>query len=201
MKELLVATGNKGKLKEIELLLQGTVERILSPADFPNLPGVEEDGETFEENAIKKARSTAVATGMPTIADDSGLMVDMLDGRPGVRSARFAGEKASDAENNARLLRELAGVSAQRRTAAFHCMIALCMPEGECQTFDGELKGVMLDAPRGDGGFGYDPLFLVPEYGQTLAELSLEVKNAISHRGRAFAKLKEYLQRVYNPIE
>lgn len=199
MRELLVATANKGKLREIELLLQGTVARLFSPVDFPTLPEVVEDGETFTDNAIKKARSAAIATGMPVIADDSGLVVDQLDGRPGVRSARFAGETASDADNNARLLRELAGVSAERRTAAFRCVIALCMPDGACMTFDGALNGVILDEPRGTAGFGYDPLFLVPEFGQTLAELPLAVKNAISHRGRAFAGLKEYLQCLQDP--
>jgi XTP/dITP diphosphohydrolase len=196
MKELLVATTNRGKLREIELLLHGTVERILSPSNFPAFLGIEEDGETFAENAVKKARSAAIATGKPVIADDSGLVVDVLGGGPGVRSARYAGDGAGDEENNAKLLHELAGVPAPRRTAAFHCVIALCMPDGECLTFDGELKGIILNVPQGDGGFGYDPLFLVPEYGQTLAELPLELKNAISHRGRAFAKLKEFLRGV-----
>ncbi|HEY6874427.1 MAG TPA: XTP/dITP diphosphatase [Geobacteraceae bacterium] len=196
MRELLVATGNRGKLREIELLLHGTVGRILSPMDVPALPDVAEDGKIFAENALKKARSAAMATGRPVVADDSGLVVDELCGHPGVRSARYAGEGAGDAENNAKLLHELAGVPAQRRTAAFHCVIALCMPDGECLTFDGELKGVILTGPQGNGGFGYDPLFLVPEYGQTLAELPLEVKNAISHRGKAFAKLKAHLQRA-----
>jgi XTP/dITP diphosphohydrolase len=194
MKELLVATGNRGKLRELELLLRGTVARLVSPLDVPAFPVVVEDGETFAENAVKKARSAAVATGKAAIADDSGLVVDELGGQPGVRSARFAREEASDAENNAKLLVELAGVPEERRAAAFRCVIALCMPDGECRTFEGELQGVLLEAPRGNGGFGYDPLFLVPEYGQTLAELPLEMKNVISHRGKAFAKLKDYLQ-------
>lgn len=196
MKELVVATANRGKLRELEQLLDGTVTRLFSPADFPVFPEVVEDGETFAENAVKKARSAALATGKPVIADDSGLVVDELGGRPGVRSARFAGERASDAENNAKLLRELAGVPAERRTAAFCCVIALCLPGGECLTFEGRLEGVILDEPRGTGGFGYDPLFLVPDYGQTLAELPLVIKNTISHRGKAFARLKEYLQGV-----
>jgi len=128
MKELLVASGNKGKLREFGELLQGVVETILSPADFPGLPEVEEDGETFEANAIKKARSAALFTGRPVLADDSGLCVDHLDGRPGVYSARFAGEGAGDAANNARLLRELAGVPRENRGGEFHCVIALCHP-------------------------------------------------------------------------
>jgi XTP/dITP diphosphohydrolase len=193
MRELLVASGNKGKLREFAELLKGVVEVILSPADFPGLPEVEEDGASFEENAIKKARSAALFTGRPVLADDSGLSVEFLGGRPGVYSARYAGEGAGDADNNALLLRELAGVPAQERGAAFHCVIALCLPDGSCQTFDGSLPGVILEAPRGTGGFGYDPLFLVPEYGQTFSELPLEIKNAISHRGRAMQLLKAAL--------
>lgn len=195
MNELLVASGNKGKLREFAELLRGVVDTILSPADFPDLPPVEEDGDTFEANAIKKALSAARFTGKPVLADDSGLCVDYLGGRPGVFSARFAGEDASDADNNALLLREMAGVPTENRTAAFHCVIALCLPDGSCRTFDGALPGVILEAPRGEGGFGYDPLFLVPEYGQTFSELPMEVKNAISHRGRAMQMLKEALSR------
>jgi XTP/dITP diphosphohydrolase len=193
MKELVVATGNKGKLREFAELLQGMVDTILSPADFPGFPEVEEDGDTFEANAIKKAKSAAAFTGKPVLADDSGLAVDYLEGRPGVYSARFAGEGANDADNNALLLRELAGVPAERRAAAFHCVIALAYPDGRCQTFDGSLPGVILEAPRGSGGFGYDPLFLVPEYGQTFSELPMGIKNRISHRGRAMQMLKEAL--------
>jgi XTP/dITP diphosphohydrolase len=196
MKELVVATGNKGKLREFAELLKGVVDVILSPADFPGFPDVEEDGESFEANAIKKARSAALFTGRPVLADDSGLSVDYLEGRPGVYSARFAGEGASDADNNARLLRELDGVPAGQRTAAFHCVIALCKPDGSCQTFDGSLPGIVLEAPRGEGGFGYDPLFLVPAYGQTFSELPLGIKNAISHRGRAMQMLKEALAKA-----
>jgi len=194
MKELVVATGNKGKLREFAELLKGVVDTILSPADFPGFPEVEEDGDTFEANALKKARSAALFTGRPVLADDSGLAVDVLGGRPGVYSARFAGEGAGDSDNNALLLKELSGVPAEGRTAAFHCVIALCQPDGSCQTFDGSLPGVILEAPRGEGGFGYDPLFLVPEYGQTFSELPLEVKNAISHRGRAMQMLKAALE-------
>jgi len=196
MKELVVATGNKGKLVEVAEILKGCVERILSPADFPGgLPEVEEDGATFEENALKKARSAALATGKPVIADDSGLCVDALGGAPGVISARYSGEGATDAKNNAKLLADLAGVPVGRRTGAFHCVIALCLPDGTCHTFDGALPGVILEEERGSGGFGYDPLFLVPEFGQTFAELELEKKNAISHRGRALELLKEHLRR------
>lgn len=194
MKELVVATGNRGKLREIESICQGAVERLLSLADFPALPEVVEDGATFAENALKKALSAALATGIPALADDSGLVVDVLGGSPGVLSARFAGEGAGDAENNAKLLRKLLEVPAASRTAAFHCVVAICFPDGASRIFDGELKGLILLKPRGTGGFGYDPLFMVPEYGLTLAELPLEVKNRISHRGKALAQLLEFLR-------
>ncbi len=193
MKELLVATGNRGKLRELEHLLAGVVERIRSLADFPEIGAAIEDGETFEENAVKKARHAAAASGLPAIADDSGLVVDALGGRPGVYSARFAGEGAGDAANNERLLAELSAVPPEARSAAFRCVIALCLPNGDCRTFGGEVLGIILSAPAGEGGFGYDPLFLVPEYGKTMAELPLTVKNRISHRAGAFALLKEHL--------
>lgn len=196
MNELLVATGNRGKLREFEALLTGVVSRVYSLVDFPDVPVVEEDGDTFLENAEKKARNAALSTGRPALADDSGLMVDILGGRPGVHSARFAGDAANDGANNFKLLRELEGIPRESRRAAFHCVIALCFPDGECRTFKGELAGMILDTPRGDGGFGYDPLFLVPEYGRTLAELPLELKNRISHRGRALEALKEYLREL-----
>lgn len=190
MRELVVASGNRGKLAEIAGILHGCVEKLYSSADFPGLPEVVEDGETFEANARKKALSAAVATGMPALADDSGLVVDVLGGRPGVYSARFAGEGCGDAANNEKLLRCLVGVEPGRRTAAFHCVVALCYPDGTCRTFHGELKGIILENPRGGGGFGYDPLFLVPEFDKTLAELDMETKNRISHRGRALEGLK-----------
>jgi len=194
MKELLVATGNRGKFTEIKELLRDTVANLYSLEDFPDIPPVEEDGATFEENAVKKAQNAVRATGKPVIADDSGLEVDALGGRPGVYSARFAGENAGDAANNVKLLAELADLPDSQGTAAFRCVIALCFPDGNCRTFSGELNGIILKEPRGTGGFGYDPLFLVPEYGLTLAELPLAVKNSISHRGKALALLKEYLR-------
>lgn len=190
MKELVVASRNRGKIKELSLLLEGVVEQVTCAADL-DLPEVEEDGSTFEANAIKKAKSACAASGKPSLADDSGLVVKALDGRPGIYSARFAGEGAEDAANNDKLLGEMTGITDRR--AAFKCVIALCLPDGACHTFDGELGGVMLDAPRGEGGFGYDPLFLVPEYGKTFAELSIQIKNRISHRGQALAKLLRFL--------
>ena len=193
MRELVVATRNAGKIRELELLLKGVVERVLPIGSFPDIPDVDEDGATFAENAVKKARLAAQATGLPALADDSGLMVDALGGRPGVFSARFAGKGADDSANNRKLLTELAGIPSSGRSAAFHCVLAFCLPDGNCRTFEGRLPGILLKEQHGEGGFGYDPLFLVPEYGQTLAQLPLELKNRISHRGKALAELKRYL--------
>ena len=193
MKEVLVATGNRGKLRELELLLSPYVEKVYSLAAFPDVAPAVEDGRTFAENAIKKATAAAQATGKPSIADDSGLVVEELDGAPGVFSARFAGEGATDAENNAKLLQVMTGISSGARQASFRCAAALCVPGKEPVVFKGELKGVILEAPRGTEGFGYDPLFLIPEYGKTLAELPIEVKNRISHRSMALGKVIQYI--------
>jgi len=192
--ELVVATRNLGKLREISRLLAETEIRVLGLDAFADLPEVEEDGDTFEANARKKAETVAGLTGRLTLADDSGLVVQALAGLPGVRSARFAGAGATDADNNRKLLAELTGVPRERRQAAFHCAMALCRPADDCRIFRGEVPGIILDAPRGEGGFGYDPLFLVREYGLTMAELPLEVKNRISHRGQALRRALEYLQ-------
>ena len=191
--ELVVATRNGGKLREIRRLLEETEIRVLGLDAFPELPETEEDGETFEANARKKAETVARLTGRLTLADDSGLVVDALDGRPGVRSARFAGVHATDEDNNRKLLSELSGIPRERRGAAFHCAMALCAPDGECRLFSGQVPGIILDAPRGNEGFGYDPLFLVREYGRTMAELSLDVKNRISHRGQALRQAVDCL--------
>ncbi|MGA7828770.1 MAG: XTP/dITP diphosphatase [Geobacteraceae bacterium] len=193
MKELLVATGNNGKLKEIRQILAGFVDHLYSSADFPDLPEVVEDGLSFEENACKKALSAVRAKGVPAIADDSGLVVDALGGKPGVFSARYAGDGASDAENNRKLLHDLEGVSTNERTAYFSCVVSLCFPDGTCRIFCGTLNGSILNSPRGNEGFGYDPLFLVPEYGKTLAELDPAIKNSISHRGKAMDELRQFL--------
>jgi len=199
MKELVIATRNEGKLKEIRQLLSGCVDEILSLADFPDLPDIIEDGVSFEENALKKAGLTALNLGKPVLADDSGLCVDALGGKPGIFSSRFAGEDADDEKNNAKLLAELAGVPSDRRSASFRCVIALCFPDGLRHTFSGELKGFILEKGKGSSGFGYDPLFLVHEYDKTLAELTSEIKNRISHRGKALEKLKDFLQRKREP--
>jgi XTP/dITP diphosphohydrolase len=186
--ELVIASRNRGKIREIRHLLEGRVGRVLSLDDLDPVPETVEDGETFEENALKKGREAAAFTGIPVLADDSGLIVDALDGRPGVRSARFSGEGATDETNNVKLLEELRGVPPELRTARFRCVAALCFPDGECRTFSGDLEGIILDDPRGGEGFGYDPLFLIPDYGKTLAEMSLEEKNALSHRSKALRK-------------
>ena len=191
--ELVVATRNQGKLREIRHLLEGSKFTVLSMDDFPGMPEIDENGATFDENALKKARTVARLTARLTLADDSGLEVMALGGAPGVRSARYAGEGASDADNNRKLLQALGEVPAEERQASFVCTMALCPPKGRCHLFHGRVHGTILEAPRGEGGFGYDPLFLVREHGLTMAELPLEVKNRISHRGQALRKVLAYL--------
>lgn len=193
MKQLLVATRNKGKIKEIRALLEGLVKEVLCAADFPDLPETIEDGTTFAENALKKAREACLATGLPVLADDSGLVVDGLHGAPGVISARYAGEGAGDAANNLKLMNELALLPNARRSAAFVCTMAFVSPDGDEQLFEGRVGGVIIDQPRGEQGFGYDPLFLVNGYQQTMAELSLAEKNQISHRGQALLAFRKFL--------
>jgi XTP/dITP diphosphohydrolase len=194
MKHLVVATRNKGKIVEIHALLTGLVDQITSAADYADFPETVEDGATFEENALKKAREAAFFTGFPALADDSGLVVDALNGRPGVLSARYAGEAAGDAANNARLLEECHNIPVDRRQAAFICVLAFVTPEGVGKLFSGRVSGRILSVARGEGGFGYDPLFLVDGFGRSMAELELEEKNVVSHRARAFTKFREYLE-------
>lgn len=185
--ELLVATRNAGKLREIRRLLTGSGFEVLGLDDFPDLPEVVEDGETFAENALKKARQIAVLTGKTTLADDSGLVVEALGGAPGVYSARFAGHDADDAANNRKLLAELAGVPSHKRGAAFHCAMALVTCDGDIRQVDGQVSGQILEQPVGTDGFGYDPLFWLSEFGMTMAEIPLDEKNRISHRGQALS--------------
>ena len=195
--ELILASRNKKKIQEVEAILATHFEdvRILSLDDVGYVGDIEEDGTTFEENALIKARTAVEAGGgnYPAIADDSGLSVDVLGGAPGVYSARYAGEHGDDAANNALLLRNLADVPAEARTARFVCCIALVFPDGRELTVRGETEGLIIDEARGDGGFGYDPYFYYPPFGKTFSELSAEEKNAISHRGKAIAKLAERL--------
>jgi len=159
--------------------------------DYPDVPEVVEDGSTFLENALKKARMVSEHTGEWVIADDSGLEVDYLNGRPGVHSSRYSGPDATDDENNRKLLEALKTVPPEKRGAAFRCVLVLYKPDGTYRSFDGELRGAIARTAAGSEGFGYDPVFYVAEYGKTVAELSPDIKNRISHRARAFNKLKK----------
>ncbi|MFP4662227.1 MAG: XTP/dITP diphosphatase [Halanaerobiales bacterium] len=202
-RKLLVASGNKGKIREIAKYFADIEKElhdqsrdisfdIIGMGEFPDLAEVIEDGETFTANALKKARERAEATGLLTLADDSGLVVDCLDGEPGVYSARYAGEDASDLDNNRKLREELKDFPREERTAHFNCVMALVDPDtGEEIVVEGKCEGIIELEPRGENGFGYDPLFYVPEYDKTMAELPLEIKNKISHRANALKALKE----------
>lgn len=196
--KLVLATNNQGKVRELRELLKDLPIEILSLQDFPDLPEVEEDGDTFQENALKKAREVAGYTGLLAMADDSGLEVDYLKGAPGVYSARFAGEPKNDEANNEKLLQLLEGVPEKQRTGRFRCAIALCTPDGEEYVVEGTCEGVVGTSLEGAGGFGYDPLFYLPEYRQTFAQLDLGVKNQISHRGKATLKAVEKLKDLIN---
>lgn len=194
--ELLIATTNPGKRAEIESILKRYSLRIISLNDLSSYPTVVEDGVTFEENALKKASTLAEFSGRVTLADDSGLEVDALGGAPGIHSARYGGEEAEDIRNNQKLLRALAGVPEEKRTARFVCVLALCAPPalgGGEWLFRGECAGRIAFAPRGENGFGYDPLFWYPPLSLTFAELDREAKSRVSHRGRA---LKEFTAAV-----
>ena len=190
--KLLAATNNKGKIKEIKEILSSLGITVVTPQEAGLSLEVEETGFTFEENAVIKAKAWAKASGMPALADDSGLCVDALGGRPGVMSARFAGENASDGENIAKLLASLTGVA--ERSARFICVAALALPAGEVITAQGRYEGIIIDPPMGAEGFGYDPVFFDPEMGKTLAQMSPEEKNARSHRRHALDGLREKLQ-------
>lgn len=207
MHALVVATKNRGKLDELRHLFEGTGVTVLSIADVTKKDiVVVEDGETFEANAVKKAREIAAATMMLTLADDSGLEVDALGGAPGVRSARFAGERATDAENNAALLASLdaletdmSGARSDDYKARFRCVLAIVDPfvkDGEPFVVEGTCEGRITRTPRGSGGFGYDPLFLVDGTDKTMAELPEPEKNRISHRARAAEKMKLVLEKI-----
>jgi XTP/dITP diphosphohydrolase len=189
---LLIGSGNPGKQHEYRELLAGLDLELAVPEDLdPAPPEPEENGKTFAANASHKARTYAAATGLRTVADDSGLEVDALRGAPGLRSRRFFGEDATPAERNAQLLALLEGVEA--RGARFVCVAALASPDGRVELFDGEVRGEIALAPRGEHGFGYDPLFVIAGDGRTMAELPAHEKHRISHRGLAVAKLRAHL--------
>lgn len=188
-KTIMIATNNQGKAKEFASLFAKAGYQIKTLADYKELPEVEETGQTFAENACLKAETIAQQLNIPVLADDSGLKVDALNGLPGVYSARFAGLQKSDAANNAKLLHELTDVADEQRTAQFHCTLAFAAPERETLVVSAEWPGRIGRIPRGENGFGYDPLFVVPKLNKTAAELTGAEKNAISHRGQAMTKL------------
>jgi XTP/dITP diphosphohydrolase len=193
MNELLIATKNKGKVREITDLLKDCDIKVLSLADFPKAPEVVEDGLTFRANALKKAVEMALFTGKLTMGEDSGLEVDALDGRPGVISARYSGEGANDEKNNAKLLKELAGVPLEKRTARYRSVIALADKTGILELVEDSCEGLIALEPRGTNGFGYDPLFYVPQHQKTFGELPLSVKQTMSHRGKALRRILRVL--------
>ncbi|MCE5287106.1 MAG: XTP/dITP diphosphatase [Pelosinus sp.] len=193
MKKIVVATHNQGKVGEIEAMLRNFAAEVTSLAAYENIPEAVEDGQTFQENAILKARHYALYTSEVCLADDSGLEVDVLKGAPGVYSARYAGVEATDEENNQKLLAELKGVPEKKRTARFRCVLAVVDGDKVLYTANGTIEGVILEGPKGQGGFGYDPLFFVPSLGKTLAEVTMAEKNSISHRGQALRALSDML--------
>ena len=187
---IVIATENKGKLREFRSILADAYDEILSLADFDGVPEIRETGLSFRENAYIKAKAASDFLRMDSIGDDSGLVVDALGGAPGIYSARYAGEEASDDDNNEKLLSELKGE--KNRNARFVCCIALVLANGTREFFEGECRGKIIQEKRGQGGFGYDPVFYVSQYGKTMAELGPDIKNRISHRAMASEKLLSY---------
>ena len=193
IRELVLATRNRHKVEELVAILGHLGITLRTLDEFPDAPDVAEDGNSCEANGVKKARAIAEFTGLPAVADDTGLEVDALGGRPGVYAARYAGEDATYEDNCRKLLRELTGVPCEQRTARFLTVAAIALPSGGVRVVHGTLEGVIAEEARGTLGFGYDPVFLIPELGKTLAQLSADQKNTISHRAKAFAKVREIL--------
>jgi XTP/dITP diphosphohydrolase len=193
MQTIILASHNKDKIEELQSALASFKIELKSALDFPHLKEVEEDRKTLKGNALKKAQYVYQETGLPALADDTGLEVDALDGRPGVYSARYACESATYQDNVNKLLEELAGVAEKDRSAQFRTVVAF-VTESESHTFEGICRGTILTQPRGDKGFGYDPVFQPNEYDQTFAELDAKIKNKISHRGKAIRKYCKWLQ-------
>ncbi len=191
---IVLATGNKNKVREFRELLKEADIEIRSLGDYGPMPEPVEDGATFDDNAYKKAHHYARVLGLPCLADDSGLVVDALDGRPGVHSARYAGEDASDWDNCEKLLTEMKGKS--DRSAHFECVLSLATPGGPALTWEGRCDGEITTERRGESGFGYDPVFLSKDLGKTFAEASMEEKNRVSHRGRALAEFASEIEKI-----
>ena len=191
---LILATRNQGKISEFRELLSGFEVEIRSLNDFGPILTVEEDGDTFEENAYKKAHFTAKVLGFPALADDSGLVVPALGGEPGVRSARYGGEEPDDLKNNLKLLTAMEGVT--NRMAVFQCVIAIAVPRGPALIYEGKCEGEITQKMEGDQGFGYDPVFYYPPLKKTFAQMSIEEKNQVSHRGKAMAELRKEFDKV-----
>ncbi len=196
---LVIATRNSGKTKEIRDLLKGFPLTIKNLDDFGPIPEVIEDGDTFDDNAYKKSSFTARVLGLPALSDDSGLCVNALDGAPGVYSARYAGENATDSANCEKVLKELDGK--QNRNASFKCVISIAVPTGAALTYEGSCDGVLLKHPRGANGFGYDPIFFFPEFDKTFAEIPQKEKNRVSHRGKAFREFRDEFDKVIKWID
>ncbi len=200
MKTIIVlATRNAGKTREIQKMLSGHPIDLKNLNDFGPIPEVEEDGATFDDNAYKKASFTARVLGLPAMADDSGLVVKALDGRPGVRSARYASDHASDQQNLEKVLSKLSG--AKDRSAAFECVVSIAVPTGAALTYEGRCEGIILESPRGENGFGYDPVFFYPEFDKTFAEISMEEKSRVSHRGLAFKQIIDEMDKILDWID
>ena len=195
MRRIILATKNKGKIREVKAMLDDLNIEILSLNEYKNPPEVREDGKSFFENAFKKAKIISEYTGEMVLSDDSGLEVDYLCGEPGIYSARYSGPDATDGGNIKKLLERLEGVPLEKRSASFRCVLVVYRPDGKYWEFEGRLHGIINDKPVGDGGFGYDPIFLLPELGLTVAQLPPDEKNKISHRARAVNKFKQALKR------
>lgn len=192
--KIVIATSNKGKINEIRSLMSDLSLDVVPQSDFSNVPKVVEDGLTFFENAYKKAKAISEHTGLPALADDSGIEVDALNGGPGVRSAMYAGENAKDIDNIKKLLQEMKDIPKHRRAARFRCVMVLYSPDGRWISSEGSCFGEIAFEPRGDKGFGYDPIFLLPDRNKTMAEIELEEKNKISHRTMAILGIKERIR-------
>jgi XTP/dITP diphosphohydrolase len=194
---LVLASRNDAKVRELARILGDLPLRIETLRDHPSVPALREDGDTYEANAIAKATAVAAATGCAALADDSGIEIDALGGAPGVRSARFLGEDATDDDRNREILRRLAGLTGDARSARYRAVVAIARPGGPTRTFAGDCAGRIVESPRGRGGFGYDPIFSATDDGRTVAELSADEKDRVSHRGAALRLARAYLKELF----